>query len=70
MNNDYVKQAIKKVPDRLVLVRIASERAKDLARGAGALVEPLPAEKGCYLDIALKEIGAGKIIVDPASLEA
>lgn len=69
MNNEYVKQAVKKIPDRLVLVRIASERAKDLARGAGPLVETSPSEKGCYLDIALKEIGAGKIVVDPNSVK-
>lgn len=68
MNDAYLKLATEQIEDRNVLVRIASERAKDLAHGSAPMVEVEAADRGNYLDIALKEIGAGKVVVDDAAL--
>jgi DNA-directed RNA polymerase omega subunit len=68
LNDAYLNQAIEQIDDRNVLVRIASERAKDLAHGSAPMVEVNAEDKGNYLDIALKEIGAGKVVVDDSVL--
>ena len=63
MNDRYLKLAGEKITDRNILISIASKRAKELARGANAMV---PVDRSGevavnYLDVALREISEGKI---------
>ena len=61
MDDKWVKLATEKVPDRNLLINLASRRAKELARGAYPTV-PVDRSKGInYLDVALREIAEGKI---------
>ena len=64
MNDEYLKLATEVIKDHMVLVNIASKRAKELARGSTPLVKVEPGEG--YLDIALHEICEHKIVVDMA----
>lgn len=61
MNDKYVALALDKIPDRMMLVNVAARRARDLARGAHPLLVVNPLDTPTYLDIALREIGEGKI---------
>ncbi|CAF0704500.1 DNA-directed RNA polymerase subunit omega [Candidatus Methylacidithermus pantelleriae] len=54
-----LKQALEKIPTPEILVNVVSRRVRLLARGARPLVEA-PADWG-FLEIALKEIGEGKL---------
>ena len=69
MNDEYLKQANEKIPDRMILVVVASKRAKELARGSYPMV-PVDRRQGVHhLDVALQEIAEGKLsyeIEDPA----
>ena len=69
MNDEYLKQANEKIPDRMILVVVASKRAKELARGSYPMV-PVNRRQGVnHLDVALQEIAEGKLsyeIEDPA----
>ncbi len=61
MNDDYLKQAIEKIPDRMILIVLASKRAKELARGSYPMV-PVDRRQGVnHLDVALQEIAEGKL---------
>jgi DNA-directed RNA polymerase omega subunit len=68
LNDTYLQEAVGQIPDRMVLVKIASERAKELARGAAPMVVVSHDERTNYLDIALKEIAEEKLVVDEDSL--
>lgn len=59
MRDDYLKEALKKITDPMVLINVVSRRVKQLRRGARALVESL--EKLTAEDIALREIMEDKI---------
>ncbi len=59
MRDDYIKQALKVVPDPNVLINVVSRRVKQLRRGNRPLVESL--EKLTSEDTALREIIEGKI---------
>ena len=59
MRDDYVKDALKVIPDPNMLINVVSRRVKQLRRGARPLVESL--EKLSAEDIALREIVEGKI---------
>lgn len=59
MRDDYIKQALKVVPDPNLLINVVSRRVKQLRRGNRPLVESL--EKLSPEDIALREIIDGKI---------
>ena len=62
MNDEYLTKASESISDHMVLVNVASKRARELARGSTPLVKT---EKGeGYLDIALHEIAEKKIVVD------
>lgn len=61
MNDKYHKLACEKIPDRNILVNLASKRARELARGANPLVPVDRSELVNYLDVALCEIAEGKI---------
>ena len=62
MRDDYIKQALLKIPDPNILITVVSRRVKQLRRGNRALVESL--EKLTTEDIALREIIEEKIGYD------
>ena len=59
MNNEYIERALEKIPDRNILVNVASKRASEISRGSKRLVDvhtdTVP------LDVALLEIAEGKV---------
>lgn len=59
MRDDYIKDALKIIPDPNVLINVVSRRVKQLKRGNRPLVESL--EKLSPEDIALREVIEGKI---------
>ena len=59
MRDDYIKEAVKSIPDPNVLINVVSRRVKQLRRGSRPLVESL--EKLSPEDIALREVIEGKI---------
>ncbi len=67
MRDDYIKEAVKSIPDPNVLINVVSRRVKQLKRGNRPLVESL--EKLSLEDIALREIAERKISYQTASPE-
>ena len=61
LNDEYLSAALKVISDRAILINLAARRAKELARGAHPLVNVDRKDRTNYLDIALLEIGEGKI---------
>lgn len=59
MRDDYIKEALKVIPDPNLLINVVSRRVKQLRRGNRPLVESL--EKLSSEDVALREIIDGKI---------
>ncbi len=59
MRDDYIKDALKIIPDPNMLINVVSRRVKQLRRGNRPLVESL--EKLSAEDTALREIAEGKI---------
>ena len=59
MRDDYIKDALKVIPDPNLLINVVSHRVKQLKRGNRPLVESL--EKLSSEDVALREIIEGKI---------
>ncbi len=59
MRDDYLREALKVIPDTNLLINVISRRVKQLRRGSRALVESL--EKLSPEDIALREVIEGKI---------
>lgn len=62
MRDDYIKDALKVIPDANLLINVVSRRVKQLKRGNRPLVESL--EKLTSEDVALREIIEGKISYD------
>lgn len=59
-NQTYYKSALKKIPQRYMLVNVLAKRIRQLQKGA----EPLVEEKNELIsktDIALREIAEGKV---------
>jgi DNA-directed RNA polymerase subunit omega len=54
MRDDYIKEAVKSIPDPNVLINVVSRRVKQLKRGNRPLVESL--EKLSPEDVALREV--------------
>jgi DNA-directed RNA polymerase subunit omega len=65
MRDDYIKEAVKSIPDANVLINVVSRRVKQLKRGNRPLVESL--EKLSPEDVALREVIEGKISFELAS---
>ena len=65
MRDDYIKDALKTIPDANLLINVVSRRVKQLKRGNRPLVESL--EKLSPEDIALREIIDGKISYEIAA---
>jgi DNA-directed RNA polymerase subunit omega len=59
MRDDYIKDALKIIPDPNILINVVSRRVKQLKRGSRPLVESL--EKLSPEDVALREVIDGKI---------
>ena len=59
MRDEYLQEALKKIPDPYILVNVVSRRVKQLRRGSRPLVESL--EKLLPEDVALREIIEEKI---------
>lgn len=59
MRDDYIKEAVKSIPDPNVLINVVSRRVKQLKKGNRPLVESL--EKLSPEDVALREVIEGKI---------
>jgi len=59
MRDEYLQEALKKIPDPYILVNVVSRRVKQLRRGSRPLVESL--EKLLPEDVALREIIEGRI---------
>lgn len=59
MRDEYIKAALKVVPEHYILVNIVSLRVKQLRHGARPLVESL--ESLALEDVALREIAEGMI---------
>jgi DNA-directed RNA polymerase subunit omega len=64
MRDDYIKEALKTVPDPNLLINVVSRRVKQLKRGSRPLVESL--EKLAPEDVALREIIEGKNVFETA----
>ncbi len=64
MRDEYLKEAIKIIPDTNALINVVSRRVKQLKRGHRPLVESL--EKLNPEDIALREVIEGKINYETA----
>ena len=65
MRDEYLKEAIKIIPDTNALINVVSRRVKQLKRGHRPLVESL--EKLNPEDIALREVIEGKISYETVS---
>ena len=61
LNEKYLKEAIKVISDRAILINLAARRAKELAHGAHPLVNVDRSQRTQYLDIALREIAEEKL---------
>ena len=65
MRDDYIKEALRTVPDPNILINVVSRRVKQLKRGSRPLVESL--EKLAPEDVALREIIEGRISFETAT---
>lgn len=66
MRDDYIKEALKVIPDPNMLINVVSRRVKQLKHGNRPLVESL--EKLSSEDVALREIIDGKISFEAAEV--
>ncbi len=69
MNEDYLAQARQKVSDVRMFIVGVSRRAAELAKGARPLVKLNSDEEKekDYLNIALKEVAEGKVVIKPGN---
>lgn len=63
-----VEDCLDQLPNRFSLVLVAAERAKQIARGSQSLIENDEANKEIVM--ALREIAAGKFLVDHSDVVA
>jgi DNA-directed RNA polymerase subunit omega len=63
MNSNLVKAAAEVIPDPKILVNMVSQRVRQLCFGHRSMVEFIPGLGEA--DIALSEIAAGKLSVEP-----
>jgi len=77
MNEEYLAKAREKVqsmsPDKDFDVRLfingVCKRAAQLAKGQRRLVQTSPEDKSTNLEIALREVAEGKVIIKPGDEE-
>ena len=63
MNEEMLAKAKAKVKDVRLFINGVSKRADQLVRGSTALVPVAPNSEESKLDIALREVAEGKIII-------
>lgn len=63
MNETNLELAKKQIHDPRLLINAASRRAAELARGSRPLVPLTPGQEVDYLDVALREIAEGALIL-------
>ena len=63
MNQELLEKARTRIPSAPVLVNMVSKRVKQLNAGMRPYVKPLSQDED-KLDIALREIGEGKLIAE------
>ena len=63
MNEELLAQAKAKVPDVRMFIVGVSRRARELAEGARTMVTVAPGAEKDYLDLALREVAEGKVII-------
>ncbi|MBQ7652277.1 MAG: DNA-directed RNA polymerase subunit omega [Victivallales bacterium] len=66
MNEELLEQAKLIVPDVRKLIVGVSRRARELAEGARTMVTVSPGAEKDYLDLALREVVEGKVIIKSA----
>ncbi len=66
MNEELLAQAKSQVKDVRMFIVGVSRRARELAEGARTMVEVTPGLEKDYLDLALKEVAEGKVIIKSA----
>jgi len=59
MNSKYLEAAVQRVPSPETLINVVSRRVRQLTQGHRPLTQTTP--RMDYADIALKEIGEGKL---------
>jgi DNA-directed RNA polymerase subunit omega len=68
MRNVFVQEALKKVDSPQILVNIISKRVRQLGQGFRPLVPVDP--RWTFMDIALKEVGDGKLTFEMVESDA
>ncbi len=63
MNIDYLEAAKERIPNIPLLINVVARRVRQLNRGQRPLVKPDDL-KMSHLDIALKEVGEGKLTAE------
>ena len=63
MNEELLAQARTKVKDVRMFIVGVSRRARELAAGARCMVSQDPGAEKDYLDLALREVAEGKVII-------
>ena len=63
MNEELLAQARSKVKDVRMFIVGVSRRARELAGGARTMVTITPGAEKDYLDLALREVAEGKVII-------
>ncbi len=66
MNEELLAQAKSKVKDVRMFIVGVSRRARELAEGARTMVTVAPGAEKDYLDLALREVAEGKVIIKSA----
>ena len=69
MNEELLAKAKEKVADQRMFIVGVSRRARELAKGARILVDIAPNAEKDYLDIALREVAEGKVVIKPGTDE-
>lgn len=67
MNAHYLEMAKEKMPNIPLLVNVVSKRVRQLNAGQRPLIKPDTPDMD-HLDLALKEIGAGKLSAELGEL--
>ncbi len=80
MNEEYLRQAVAKAKemcaqrgeafDLRLFITGVSKRAVQLSKGYRRLISLAPNENPPYLDLALREVAAGKIIIERGDYRA
>lgn len=63
MNQAYLDEVRKTIPDARVLINAVCQRATELAHGGKPLVRVLPDDERNWMDIALEEFAIGKVAI-------